>query len=548
MSELNYNNLDNTDVAYENIEQEKMHIYFSSACSKKMTEEAEHLGVKKKEIIVVANRGVIANEIVCEALLAGKKVIVMQDSNDISWKGVYEDENVEIFEFQNCFSVIKKEKKMSDSLRAITALKEKLLAEDIDLNTVAIHPGYGFWSENVGHFEAIEQMGLNIIGPHSSSIHQLGDKINAIKLAKKAGINTPLSSGKINSVNDALRFFSACEKEIDTFLLKDANGGGGSGQLRISGHDIESFVSAVQTFLNTHKNFSIDEYLPKTLHIEFQVLVDMDGNVRFGIPRNCTIQRDYQKYIEEIAQLSPEIIEKMRKNIEALFKKLKDETGHAYNGLATFETLYDPKKKTFYFLEVNTRIQVEHPVSAHFDGINYIRTMLDIADGKSLKTQKEIDKQKIPEVDHVIEARICAEEPVTEEIRKYLSRIGKGNLNFYPTSGTINKWKLPKGENIFVYADPRIEKDCQLPGNHDPMIAQVVISALTREEARLKLLKAVKEFQIDGVGTNRKLIINTLEHQEFIIGGDTMANKTAAPNAIMAVISEKLKQASACRE
>ncbi len=539
-------NFKNPDISYENILQEGeeppvlseyIDKNFRSACE---GEAGRHV----KEIIVVANRGVIADKITRAALAAGKKVIILQDPRDLPWRDIFVDKNVEIFEFERCLSLLKVDGEISGSIQAIQALKDLLEERGLDLSKVAVHPGYGLWSERVDHLEAVEKLGLSVVGPHSSSVELLGNKINALELAKEAGLTVPRSSGKIHTVDGALKFFTGYRGEITSFLLKDAAGGGGYGQLLIESHDIERFIEAVETFLQNHPNFSVDEYLPKTMHVEFQVCVDEDGSVCFGKSRNCTVQRDHQKYLEETAEIPEKTLIEIQKGIGKLFRKLKEKTGRSYMGLATVEMLYDPKKKTFYFLEVNTRIQVEYPVSAHYDGINYPLTMLDIADGKRLRSKKAIDGQKISNVGYVIEARICAEEPVPEATRKVLARIGKVGINFMPAGGEIEKWKPPSGEGVFVYLDPRIDEGVLVRGTFDSMLAQVVVIAKSRAEGIQKLEEAVKAFKIAGVETNIELILHTLCHEEFLAGGDALAGRTAAPDAIARVIAAKLGKAN----
>ncbi|MFA5821172.1 MAG: biotin carboxylase N-terminal domain-containing protein [Candidatus Gracilibacteria bacterium] len=523
-------------MSYESIAGETPNVYrpvdefiqnnFENPCFCELTDAAKEKDEKPKEIIVVANRGGIAWEIIREARAMGKQVIMMQDSEDMPWQDVLDryDENFEnpdkIFTFQNCFSKKRSDDQLSTAMIALLELRKKMAADGIDLRTVAIHPGYGFWSEDAAHIAFARRLGFSFVGPDEDCVFHL-DKIEAKRFAGDAGFAIPKSSPEITSVDEAMKFFDENSANIEIFLFKAAEDGGGRGQKKVSNKNRNLFKEEVEAFKKDHNKFSVDQFIENNLHIEFQFLSDKDGNLRFMGARNCTMQRDHQKYIEETADLDPKTIDKIVQQTSEMMQLIKARTWKNYEGAFTLETLYSLQDKEFYFLEVNRRMQVEHPVTTHEGNANLIRGMLQICDGKKLKPQEEIDGMKPKGPRCVMEARICAEDVITDPAYR---KFANGHRNFCPSSGTITGWDVPKGEDVFVYTDPRITRGAHISGLYDPMIAQVVVTADSRGEAIMKLEKAVREFKIEGVVTNQRMILQALENEDFRKGGEHVAN------------------------
>lgn len=491
------------------------------------------------DYVVAANRGEVACRIIEAAHTLGKKVIILHDGNDMSYEGLLAEGD--FMYYIPCFKDANRKGTMRFDVIGMYALGYFLQKEKINLHTVAIHPGWGFNAEDPEWVAEIERLGFRMVGPYSQIIRYLGAKTNAVMAAKTAGLGTPASSGKIvgtrnlppdadreaewlkveTLVRDFLK--RAGEQGIALLLLKDAMGGGGSGQRLLTKPNEAELLEAVKQYWEKYAEFSVDQFLPATRHMEFQVLVDIAGNVRFGMTRDCTLQRARQKYNEETAELSPqtriEMQTKIREFLELVHKKL----GKPYTGAATFEFLYDPMANNFYFMEVNTRLQVENCVSACVDSIDYFRTQLDLADGKLLLDQAELDKRRKNENRYAIQARICLERILSEEERVTYSKVLKCDVESVPVGGPgvyLTRFVPHLHDGIYLFADDRIPRQIAVngvvavPSGYDSMIAKMVAIGKTALEARMRLHDAIMELEIEGPGiqSNRELILVSLDH------------------------------------
>ncbi|MBI4666263.1 MAG: hypothetical protein HY751_07635 [Nitrospinae bacterium] len=488
-------------------------------------------GFSKSGYVVIANRGEIACRVLEQAHEAGKKVIALHDGSDFPYGGLLNNDDEVFYVPVYCDRGRRPEPERLD-IWSMKALAFMLKSRGIDLFEVVVHPGWGFNAEDDAWFTEMERLGFRMAGPGSSIIRFLGNKINATEVARQAGLSTPQSSGKVESVGQAMEFFTAHKGKIKNFLLKDALGGGGYGQLLLRTPSEMEFRSAVEKFLDKYPVFSVDQFLDKTRHVEFQFLSDMDGNVLFGAPRDCTQQRDRQKVIEETAILARAVEKSMRQRISAFLAEIARRTGGPYVGAGTFEFLYEPSSETFYFLEVNTRLQVEHPVSGHQDGVNYVRTQLDIADGYKLKSQHEMDGWNLG--GHTMEARICLERILNEDERAFYLKSGHDRTFGPITGGVVNQFSIPEIHGLKVYYDRRIREGVEWAGKYDPMIMKTVVHGEDRLHAIELLKETVERLVITGPGisTNQELILGLLDEEEFL-EGKTLEDRKGVKNVIL---------------
>ncbi|HLB42414.1 MAG TPA: acetyl-CoA carboxylase biotin carboxylase subunit [Gammaproteobacteria bacterium] len=354
-------------------------------------------------------------------------------------------------------------------------------------DAVAIHPGYGFLSENADFAEQVEKSGFIFIGPHPETIRQMGDKIAAIKLIKKMGIPcVPGSSEPIN--NDDTETIKLARSIGYPVIIKAAGGGGGRGMrvVHTESHLINAIAltrSEAKAAFNNDKVY-IEKYLQNPRHIEIQILADGDGNAIYLGERDCSIQRRHQKIIEEAP--APGISPKQREDIGELCAQACREM--KYRGVGTMEFLYENEK--FYFIEMNTRIQVEHPVTEMVTGIDLVVEQFRIASGeKLLYTQKDIHIHG-----HAIECRINAEDPHT----------------FTPSPGLISYFHAPGGPGIRV--DSHVYGSYKVPPYYDSLIAKIIAYGDNRELAMARLRNALDETVIEGIRTN------ILLHQDILRG------------------------------
>ena len=355
----------------------------------------------------------------------------------------------------------------------------------------SIHPGFGFLSENANFAKICEEMGIKFIGPNYKLIELLGNKSKAKETMKKAGVPVvPGSEGLTNSKKEAVEI---AEKIKYPVILKASAGGGGKG-IRIA-HNKEELEKAYSLVKQEAKisfnddSIYIEKFVENPRHVEIQVLADEHGNgIHLG-ERDCSVQRRNQKIIEETP--ASIIDDETRKKMGEVAVKAVKEIG--YTNAGTIEFLVD-KNKDFYFMEMNTRVQVEHPVTEMVTGIDIIKEQIKIASGEKLAI-----KQKDVKVNgHSMEARINAENP---------------DKNFMPCPGTITGLHIPGGNGIRV--DTAIYSGYTIPPTYDSMIAKVIVHGKTREESIAKLKSAVAELVVDGITTNADFILKILDNENF---------------------------------
>ena len=354
----------------------------------------------------------------------------------------------------------------------------------------AIHPGYGFLSENAHFAEIVTKNGIKFIGPSADLIKKMGDKIEAKKIAKENGL--PVIEGStesVNSVDEAKKISKKIEYPV---LIKAAGGGGGKGMKIVKNeNELESlFLMAkleAKKYFNNDKVY-IEKYFNNPRHIEVQVLSGKNRTVHLN-ERDCSVQRNHQKLIEETP--SPIINDKIRS--ELLEKTIKMVKKIGYEGAGTVEYIYENGK--FYFLEMNTRVQVEHPVTEVATGIDIIKEQIWIANtGETALKQSDIQSNG-----HVIECRINAEDP---------------SKNFQPSPGTITVCHQPSGFRTRV--DGSIFQGCKITPYYDSLICKLICQGRNRTEAIQRMLRALDEFVIEGITTTINLHKKILTHKKFI--------------------------------
>ena len=358
----------------------------------------------------------------------------------------------------------------------------------------SIHPGFGFLSENANFAKICEESHIKFIGPKSQVIDLLGNKSNAKEMMKKAGVPViPGSDGSINNFEEAKKV----SKEIGyPIILKAAAGGGGKG-IRIveSEEELENAYNIVKQEAKVSFNddeIYIEKFVKNPRHVEIQILADEYGNIVHLGERDCSIQRRHQKVLEETP--STAVDDKIRNKMgEAAIKAAKIAK---YTSCGTVEFLLD-SDKNFYFMEMNTRIQVEHPITEMRTGIDIVKEQIRIAGGEKIKfKQKDITFRG-----HAIECRINAENP---------------KKNFMPCPGTITGINLPGGNGIRI--DTAIYEGYTIPPNYDSMIAKIIAYGYNRNEAISKMKRALEELVIDGVDTNRDFLFDIIKNPNFIRG------------------------------
>lgn len=372
---------------------------------------------------------------------------------------------------------------------------QNIISAAVLTNAQAIHPGFGFLSENSIFAEMCEECNIKFIGPDAKTIDEMGNKSHARDLMIKAGVNViPGSDGTVESVEAA---YELADKLGYPVMIKASAGGGGKG-IRIA-HSKEELKNAYESAkLETSLAFGDDEiYMEKVIvdarHIEIQILGDDFGNVIHLGERDCSIQRRNQKVLEEAP--SPKLDDKTRKAMgEAAVRAAK---AVGYKGAGTIEFLYD-KDGNFYFMEMNTRVQVEHPVTEMVTGIDIVKEQLNIASGNPLSYKQE----DVKITGHAIECRINAENP---------------EKNFAPSPGTIDFLLIPGG-GIGVRVDSAVYEGCDILPFYDSMIAKVITCGKDRNEAIAKMRRALYEFVIKGVDTNIEFQESILNNPSYIAG------------------------------
>ena len=358
----------------------------------------------------------------------------------------------------------------------------------------SIHPGFGFLSENSSFAKMCTESNIKFIGPSYKVIELMGNKTNAKELMKKAGVPTvPGSDGKLNNLNEAKKI---AEKVGYPVMLKASSGGGGKGiRLCNNEEELENNYEIVKQ--EAKISFNDDElYLEKCIvnprHVEIQVLADEHGNAVHLGERDCSIQRKNQKVLEESP--STAIDDEVRRKMgESALKAVK---ASEYSSAGTIEFLVD-KDKNFYFMEMNTRIQVEHPVTEWITGVDIVKEQLKIASGEKL----DLKQEDINFNGHSIECRINAENP---------------ELNFRPSPGEIKGLNLPGGNGVRI--DTAVYTGYRIPPTYDSMIAKIIVHGKNREESISKMKRALEECVIDGIDTNIDFLYKILENENFVNG------------------------------
>jgi len=430
------------------------------------------------EKILIANRGEIALRIHRACKEMGIKTVAVHSEADADAM------HVRLADEAICIGPARS----TDSYLNKSAIISAALVSGAD----AIHPAFGFLSENADFAEMIEEHGIKFIGPSADIIRLMGDKVAAKDSAIKAGLPVvPGSDGAIESLEDAL---DCAEKFGYPVILKAAAGGGGRG-MRIAFNEEElkeGYVLCKKESLSFFGDDTVylEKYLTNPRHIEIQVLADEHGNAVHLGERDCSIQRNNQKVIEETP--SPALNSQERNEIGEIVRKAVKEIG--YTNAGTIEFLYE--NGGFYFMEMNTRIQVEHPITEMVTGIDLVREQIRIASGAKLGyTQEDVTFQG-----HAIECRINAEDPET----------------FAPNPGKVNEWHAPGGLGIRV--DSGVYSGYSIPPHYDSMIAKLIVSGKTRNACMMRLKRALEEFVIDGIKTSIPLHQKVISQSDFIDG------------------------------
>jgi acetyl-CoA carboxylase, biotin carboxylase subunit len=370
--------------------------------------------------------------------------------------------------------------------------KSRILAAAEITNADAIHPGYGFLSENAQFAEMVEAHGLKFIGPKAQHIRTMGDKIAAKQAMIDAGVPVvPGSDGGVNSIGDAKKIAKKIGYPV---LIKAAAGGGGRG-MRVAKTEKE-LESAIRAAKNEARSafgddaVYLEKYLGTPRHIEIQVIADSHGNVAHLWERDCSLQRRHQKVFEEAP--SPALNQAQREEIGNIVARAVEKLG--YLGAGTMEFLYEDGN--FYFIEMNTRLQVEHPVTEMITGIDLVREQIRIADGKKLSFTQE----DVMLVGHAIECRINAEHPET----------------FAPSPGTITDFHAPGGPDVRL--DSAAYAGYRIPPNYDSLIGKLIVHGRTRNECIMRLRRALDEMVVGGVNTTLPLHQRLVEAQDVVDG------------------------------
>ena len=371
---------------------------------------------------------------------------------------------------------------------------DKILAICKDLGVDAIHPGYGFLSENANFARKVKQAGITFVGPSAESMDMMGDKLSAKATAKSYNVPMiPGSEGAITDVQEAIKL----SKEIGfPILIKASAGGGGKGMRLVEKEsEVEEQMNlAISEAISAFGNGAvfIERYATGPRHIEIQVLADNHGNCVYLFERECSIQRRHQKVIEEAPSsiLTPQLRKEMGECAVNVAKACN------YSGAGTVEFLLDDQNR-FYFLEMNTRLQVEHPVTEMITGLDLVKEQLNVARNEKLSfTQADLKING-----HALEVRVCAEDPCND---------------FLPDIGNLKTYRVPTGPGVRV--DDSFEEGMDIPIYYDPMIAKLIVHGKDRTEAIEKMLRAIQDYQITGVETTLPFCSFVLKHDAFVSG------------------------------
>ena len=421
--------------------------------------------------LLISNRGEIASRIIRSAHDMGISCVAIYTEADTNTPYVREADQAF---------------KLSDSYLNAKEILDIAKKNDVD----AIHPGYGFLSENANFANSVKKAGIKWVGPSANAIKKMGDKLTAKTLAEKVGVPTlPMGTSSKDAKNIGY-----------PILVKAAAGGGGKGMRIVEdAKDLKESIASAEREAEGgfgDKRVFLERYIERSRHIEVQILGDSHGNLVHLGERECSIQRRHQKIIEESP--SPMVSDSMRREMGEAALKLASKL--KYESAGTVEFLVDEKTKEFWFLEVNTRLQVEHPVTEEVTGIDLVKEQLRIADGEELG----FDQSDVDWFGSSIEVRLYAEDP--------------GN-DFLPVTGKLIKFE--PANNPLVRWDVGIETGSIITSDFDPMLAKVISYGETRIEAANKLALALKNSHFGGMKTNREFLISILESKEFLKGATT---------------------------
>jgi acetyl-CoA carboxylase biotin carboxylase subunit len=435
------------------------------------------------EKIVIANRGEIALRILRACREMGIKTVAVHSSADRDLKHVrLADESVCIGPAASALSYL--------NIPALISAAEVT-------DAVAIHPGYGFLSENADFAERVEESGFVFIGPKPETIRLMGDKISAIEAMKASGVPcVPGSGGPLGEDHDEILRIA---HEIGYPVIIKAAGGGGGRGMRVVHSEAALLNAIAMTKVEAGNAFGnstvyMEKFLENPRHIEFQVMADTHGNAIYLGERDCSMQRRHQKVIEEAP--APGITPEQRSRMGEVCAEACRRIG--YRGAGTFEFLYENGE--FYFIEMNTRLQVEHPVTELITGVDLVREQIRVAAGEKLSyTQSDIKIKG-----HAIECRINAEDPD----------------NFMPCPGTINLYHAPGGPGIRV--DSHIYSGYTVPPYYDSMIGKLIAHGDTRDSALARIATALDELIVEGIKTNAPLHRRMVRDAAFMAGGTSI--------------------------
>ncbi|MFM7007547.1 MAG: acetyl/propionyl/methylcrotonyl-CoA carboxylase subunit alpha [Flavobacteriales bacterium] len=454
--------------------------------------------------VLVANRGEIARRVLRTLKKMDIRSVAIYSDADANAPHVLEaDEAVYVGQSPSSESYLQ---------------QDKIIQICKDLGVDGVHPGYGFLSENAGFARKLKAEGIKLIGPSPTSMEVMGDKLSAKQAVKS--YNVPLVPGVDEAISDVAAAKKIAAEVGYPILIKASAGGGGKGMRLVQNEaEFEEQMTLAQN--EARSSFGddavfIEKFVDQPRHIEIQVFADQHGNVVYLFERECSVQRRHQKVVEEApsAVLTPEIRQQMGEAAVAVCKAC------AYEGAGTVEFLIDAGLN-FYFLEMNTRLQVEHPVTEEITGLDLVEWQIRVARGERLpKLQDELQING-----HAIEVRVYAEDTLN---------------GFTPDIGTLDRYRIPSGRHIRV--DDAFEEGMEIPIYYDPMIAKLVVWGKTRQEAIERCIAAIDNYQISGVKTTLDFGKFVLKHPAFQSGKfDTNFVKThfADPNLLNEAMQEE---------